>query len=41
MTTEIEPGVSAISVNKLSLQEINQFIGINSLTSGFLQIFGS
>jgi len=33
--------VSAIPVNKLLLQESNQLIGINMLTSDFLKIFVS
>jgi len=33
--------VSVVPVNKLSLQEINQLIGIELLTSSFLEIFGS
>jgi len=31
--------VSVITVNKLSLQEINQLIGIELLTSGFIENF--
>jgi len=33
--------VSVIAANKVSLQEINQLIGIKLLTSGFLENFGS
>jgi len=33
--------VSAIPVNKVLLQELNQLIGIKMLTSDFLNIFGS
>jgi len=33
--------VSAIPVNKLLLQELNQLIEIKMLTSDFLNIFGS
>jgi len=33
--------VSAIPVNKILLQELNQLIGIKILTSDFLEIFGS
>jgi len=30
-----------MAANKVSLQEINQLIGIELLTSGFLETFGS
>jgi len=33
--------VSVIATNEVSLQEINQSIGIELLTSGFLENFGS
>jgi len=33
--------VSAIPVNKVFLQELNQLIGIKMLTSDFQNIFGS
>jgi len=33
--------VSVIPLNKLSLQELNQLIGIALLTSGLLEIFYS
>jgi len=33
--------VSVIAANKLSLPQINQFIGIELLTSGFLENRGS
>jgi len=33
--------VIVIPANKLSLQEVNQLMGIELLASGFLEIFGS
>jgi len=39
--TRLLCSVSVIPANKLSLQELNQFIGIKLLTSGYLEIFGS